>query len=286
MENENQTKWGMCERHNGIMRAFGIVLVIYVAVLAYSTLAKAMYIGRDVQAVTTINVSADSEVYSAPDLAVMDFSVESQAKTVADATKDNTAKMNAINAAVKGFGIEAKDLKTTNYNIYPRYDYVRQVVPVPQTPSVTPSSEPADTSSIYYPDGKQVLAGYVVNQTLTVKMRDLAKVGQIIEAVTQAGANQVGSLQFTIDQQDSLKAQARQQAIDEAKEKAKVLAKQLGVRLVRIVNFSESNYQPVYYEAKAMDSAATGIGGGAPAPSIEAGQNKITANVSITYEIQ
>ena len=290
-----QNKWGACcGQHKGIMTVFAIVLMLYILSLTYSSVLKSQYIGRDISAATTINVSGDADVYATPDLAVMDFSVQSEAKTVADAMKDNTTKMNAIGAAVKALGVDAKDLQTTNFNISPRYDYVKQIV-TPPAPLSTPStasgvsvgsagSAPSPVID-YYPNGKQVLAGYDVTATLTVKMRDLSKVGDIIQAATTAGANQAGSLQFTIDKPDTLQTQARQQAIDKAKAQAKTLADQLGVRLVRIVSFSENGARPMVYNAKsvAMDSA---VGAAVPAPAIETGQNKISDSVSITYEIQ
>lgn len=291
MDNETQNKWAACcDSNKGIMAVLLITAILYIAALTYSTILKSKFIGRDITAATTINVSGNADVYASPDLAVMDFSVQSEAKTVAGAMSDNNTKMNAIGAAVKALGVDAKDLQTTNFNISPRYDYVRQVVtpPVPlSTPGAGGVSAGSASSPVteYYPNGKQVLAGYDVTATLTVKMRDLSKVGDIIQAATTAGANQAGSLQFTIDNPDALQAQARQQAIDKAKAQAQELAKQLGVRLVRIVSFSENGVRPMVFNAKsvAMDSA---VGAAVPAPAIETGQNKISDSVSITYEIQ
>jgi len=287
MENETQNKWGTRHgAHKGIVALFLLVLMVYVGSLAYTQILKSKYIGLDVTPATTINVTGDADVYSTPDLAVMDFTVLSEAKTVADAMKDNSAKTNAINAAVKVLGVEDKDLQTTNFDISPRYDYVKTVItPVaPPTPMVPSDAGSVTQSSTYYPDGKQVLSGYDVTSTLTVKMRDLSKVGDIIQAATTAGANQAGSLQFTIDNPDAVQAQARQQAIAKAKAQAQTLADQLGVKLVRITSFSENNVRPIEYNAKsvAMDMAVA-----APAaPAIATGQNKVSDSVTITYEIR
>jgi len=121
-------------------------------------------------------------------------------------------------------------LQTSGFNINPHYDYV------------TITSQNTSTESYYYPSGKRVLSGYEVNQTLTVKIRqdNMAKIGQIIQEATNAGANEVGDLQFTVDKPDELQAKARKQAIDEAKAKAQVLADQLGVRLGNITGYSEN----------------------------------------------
>lgn len=265
-----------------------LVLTFYVLILGLNAIKSGKYIGKLGAAQgSTITVSDSSDVYAKPDLAVMDFTVVSQAKTVADAMADNTAKMNAVIEAVKKLGVDAKDLQTTNFYISPRYDYVREAVTTP-TPAATGAvgagGSAVSSPTLIYPNGKQVLAGYDVNQTLTVKMRDLAKVGQIIESATVAGANQAGSLQFTIDKPDVLEQQARGEAIVKAKAKAKELADQLGVSLGRITGFSENESAPypIYAKSVAMDAAGTG----GAAPSIETGQNKITASVSITYEIE
>jgi len=246
-----------------IATLFLISLTVLASVCVVNKLKEGRYIGQEIEARNTITVSDTGEIYAKPDLAVIDFSVINEAKTVAAAMDDNTKKMNAIIEAVKGQGVEAKDLKTTNFNIYPRYEWYEK--------------------SEIYPQGKRVLVGYEVQQTLEVKIRDLAKIGQVIEKAVEAGANQVGDLTFTIDKQDELKKQARKEAIEKAKTKAKELANQLGVNLVRITNFSESTIVPIpqpFYLEKAAGA------GGEETPQIETGENKIEVTVTLTYEIR
>jgi len=110
----------------------------------------------------------------------------------------------------------------------------------------------------------------------------MEKIGQIIQKATDSGANQISDLQFTIDDQDELKKQARGEAISKAKTKAEELADQLGVKLVRISSFSEGSVSPVYY---ALEKEALGLGGGGE-PQIETGESKIEVTVSITYDIK
>jgi len=214
----------------------------------------------------TITVSDTGEIYAKPDLALTTFSVITEEKTVAEALSKNTEKMNTVIDFVKDQGVEEKDLKTTSFNIYPRYEWYEE------------------RECLVYPcpTGERVLVGYEVQQSLQVKIRDTGEIGTIIEGATDAGANQVGDLQFTIDKQDELKKQARAEAINKAKTKARELASQLGVRLVRITNFSESGVVPIprYF---ALEEAA-GMGGG-EIPQIETGENKISVTVTITYEI-
>ncbi len=158
-----------------------------------------------------------------------------------------------------------QEKKTTNFNIYPRYEWYE--------------------GSKLYPQGKRVLVGYEVRQTLEVKVRDIGKISQVIDSAIDAGANQVSNLSFTVDKQDEFKKQAREKAIKEAKAKAKEIASQLGIHLVRIIGFSESAIMPTprlfNFEGEAM-----GMGGGGTAPQIETGENKIGVTVNITYEIR
>ena len=289
MENQNNNVCGVCNCAGGpcriVVGALAIALAVYVAALAVNAIKSNKYIGRQVANQATISVSGDGEVYKTPDLAVMSFSVVSEAKTVAEAMEDNTKKMNAITDVMKSMGVAENDLQTTNFSINPRYDYVRATAPVPAD-----GAEIAVDEEYYYPSGKRTLSGYDVNQTMTIKVRqeNMGKIGQIIQEATASGANQVGSLQFTLDDPDAAQAEARELAIVEAKEKAEILAKQLNVKLVRIISYNDGGYSPTYrlnYDAK---EEAYGMGGAAsvPAPDIQAGESKISMNVNITYEIE
>ena len=243
-----------------ILIVFLLALTIYTVVGIQNKIKEGRYIGQEIESRNTITVFGKGEVYARPDLAITTFSVITEKKTVSQAMNENAEKMNTIIDSMKEQGVEDKDLKTTSFNIYPRYEWYNETK--------------------FYPQGRRVLVGYEVRQSLQVKIRDMEKIGEIIQEATDAGANQVGDLQFTIDNEDEFKKQARGQAIEKAKDKAKELASQLGVRLVRIVNFSESGIVPRYY---ALEEA---VGRGADeAPQIEVGENKIEVNVTITYEI-
>lgn len=251
-----------------VLCALAGVLILFLGVLTVSAVVgisnkikEGKYIGQEIEKKNTITVSDSAEVYAKPDLALIVFSVVTEAKTVAQAMTQNTSKMNAVIDSAKGMSVEEKDLKTTSFNIRPLYEYNR--------------------ASSVYPSGQRVLVGYEVTQSLQVKIRDLEKIGQIIEGATDAGANQVGSLQFTIDDQDALKAQVREEAIKKAKAKAEKIADELGVDLVGIVGFNESASAVRYdYAMKEM-----GIGGGEVVPQIETGENKIETTVNIVFEI-
>lgn len=223
-------------------------------------------IGEIPEVKNTITISASGEVFAKPDLAITNFSVVTEAKTVGQALAENTQKMNAVISSIKNEGALDKDLKTTSFNIFPRYEFQK-----------------AEPELYPYPPGKRVLVGYEVSQSLQVKIRDLTKVGRVIEKAAAAGANQVGDLQFTIDKEDDFKSQARKQAIDKAKVKAKELTDSLGVRLGRVTSFSEGFSGPIFFGLKEMMAAPTPAPG---VPQIETGENKIEVQVTINYEIK
>jgi len=251
------------EKCKYICPVFAVIVGIFLIVL---TVGKVVDIKNKVQPVgSQITFSGTGEIFAKPDLITTSFSILTQAKTVAEALSENTKKMNAVIDFMKSQGVAEKDLKTINFNIFPRYEYQRVEI------------------QIYpFPPGKSVLVGYEVDQSLEVKIRDLTKVGHILQGGADAGANQVGDLSFTVDQADELKSQARKQAIDQAKAKAKELTSQLVVRLGRVVNFSESGGYPIFIGI-AKESSQVGGGG---APQIQTGENKIEVTVSITYEIR
>lgn len=227
------------------------------------------YIGAGVTATNTISVSGHGEALAVPDIATFNFSIVSEKSTVAAAQADATAKANTTTAYLKSAGVDEKDIQTSGYSINPQYDYLSQAC-----------------TSGYCPGGKQVLRGYEVRQSTTVKVRDTAKAGDLLAGVGGKGATEVSGLNFTFDDPNAVQEDARNKAIADAKQKAEVLAKQLGVTLVRVVSFNESgNPGPIYY-GKAM---AVGMGGDSVAPSapeISVGQNKVTDDVNITYEIR
>ena len=229
------------------------------------------FIGGGVPATNTVTVSGEGEVFAVPDIATFTFSVVEEKPNARGAQEVATEKINTILEFVRESGVENKDIKTVSYNLYPLYDYVQEVC-----------------NEFRCPPGKQVLKGFEVNQTIEVKVRDTSEAGAIIAGVGERGTSNISGLTFTIDNEDVLKEEARKKAIDDARGKAKILSKDLGVRLVRVVSFYESSGDvPIYYRDFAK---LEGMGGdGAfplPAPEIPSGENKIISNVSITYEIR
>lgn len=229
------------------------------------------YVGSGVSATNTISVTGDGEVFAVPDTATFSVTIQERAKDVMTAQTAATKKNNDVIAYLKEAGVEEKDIQTADYNVSPQYEY----------------SNGACTNGYCQP-GKQTLIGFEVTQTLTVKVKDTDKAGELLSGVGAKGASSVSGLSFTIDDQDQLEADARNKAIADAKEKADKLAASLGVSIVRIVGFSENSYQPYYTYGRggaAMDSVKLEAAA-APSPELPVGQNKITSNVNITYEIR
>ncbi len=155
---------GNCGGHPGFGRKFrkplwGLVMLagaIYLALLARNAAKEHAYIGRPESQRDTIAIAAEGKVTALPDIASLFVGVTTEKKTVAEAQKENTAKMNAIIAKVKEFGVAPADIRTASYSIYPQYDWVNE---------------------------RQVERGFQVSQQVEVKVRDLAKIGEVLAAV-------------------------------------------------------------------------------------------------------
>ncbi len=206
----------------------------------------------------TVTVNAEGKATVIPDTTRINISVVTDGKTADEVQQKNTETMNKVIEYVKSSGIEAKDIKTTFYNLYPRYDYV---------------------------EGRQVPAGFSLTQGAEVKVRDLKKVGEVITGTVARGANQVSGVEFFVDNPEKAQAEARKEAFEKAKAKAKEAAKLANVRLGDVVTFSESfsGQPPIFYEK----AYSLGVGGGGGAtPDTQPGSQEITVNVNVVFEIR
>lgn len=208
---------------------------------------------------STFNVTGESEIVTVPDEAKVTVGITVNRPTIAAAQEEANRVTTALTEQLQGLGVNKEDIKTTNYNVRPEYDF--------QNPG-------------------QRIIGYVVDSNLRVKTQNLDLVSQIIDTATAAGANQVHGVQFTLseDKQEELTKQAREEAIDDAQENAKELAQLAGMKLGRIVNVMESGggQPPVFYADMALRSEARG-GEGTPTP-IEPGSTNFTYTVTLSYE--
>ncbi|HSD12493.1 MAG TPA: SIMPL domain-containing protein [Patescibacteria group bacterium] len=236
-----------------------LALAAWLGLKARNEAKQFNYIGVPIER-NVINVSGEGKVVAIPDIAAIDLGTTIERAAVAAAQKENTRVMNELLAKLAQNGVDKKDIQTTSYSVFPSYDWV---------------------------DGKQRLRGYTVSQNVHVKIRDLDKVGDIIGQAGELGANQIGGIQFTVDDPEKLKDEARAKAIENAKTKAAQLSKVAGVKLVRVVSFNESSGgnppPPIYY---AKDVLGMGGAEAAPSPNVEAGSTEIIVDVSMAYEIE
>jgi hypothetical protein len=222
-----------------------------------------------------VTVSGEGKVYAKPDIALVSLGVTTTATTVADVTKNNTDKMNAVIEAVKKLGVEDKDIQTTNYNLTPVYND-RYTIP----------TEVPTASSVMSYSTKTILTGYKLEQNIQVKIRDFAKISDVLAQSTASGANLVGDLQFTIDNPEQYKEQARAKAIAEAKTNADNLVKDSGINLGRLINVYENYAYPMNYSSKAVGMGGGTIDSAVPAPTIQPGQQEIDVTINLTYQVR
>jgi uncharacterized protein YggE len=265
----------MFNNESAFGKKFGVLLLIIGAALTLFLLASTIKVLGDTDDVLpgeeprTISVSGKGEMFAKPDVALITFSVYESASLVAEAQENSNKKMAALLAAVKNLGIDEKDVKTTNYYAGPKYEWK-------QLPCTQFSCPP----------GENKLVGYEVRQSISLKIRKIDDAGAVLAALGAQGASDISGLEFTVDDEDALKLDARTAAIEDAKAKAERLAKDLHVSLGDIVTFAEDVYYPVPMYAK-MESVAMDMGmGGANPVSLPTGENKITSNVTITFEIK
>jgi uncharacterized protein YggE len=257
-----------CGGGKGYLKKAGVaalsLLTLFLLAKTVTEVKGFAYVGNDKPAQSTINVSGKGEVVAMPDIATFSFGVTEESLDITEAQSRAAKKSNDVLDFLSKNGVDKKDVKTAGYNAYPRYEY---------------------PTTYYGQTGKRILAGYVVTQNFEVKVRKLENAGKLIGGVAEFGVSDVGSLAFSFDKEEQYLKDAREKAIDEAKKKAKELARDLDVDLVRIVSFSENgSYPPIYYAKEmAMNQAADARG---VSPELPSGETKIVSNVSITYEIR
>jgi hypothetical protein len=173
---------------------------------------------------------------------------------------------------VRDEDVDDEDIKTVSYSVTPQYSY-----PSPCPPGALCA----------YRESSPRITGYQVSQTVEVKVRDLDQVGTLLAGLGSRNVQNLYGPDFALDDPKEAQAEAREMAIDEAQAEAKLLARQLGVRLVRIVNFSDSGNYPIYYAREAYGFGGdTAVAQSAPAPDIPQGEQEYSSYVTITYEIR
>ena len=245
-----------------LWQTLGVLLGLFLALLV---LDKVYIVWQDFKPSVpknTLSMSAEGKISATPDLATINVGVISNGSTAKIVQDDMTKKVDQITDFVKKQGIDPKDITTSNFSVYPSYDYK---------------------------NGTNQVNGYQGNESVTVRVHGVDKstevLGKILDGAVANGSNQIQGVQFSSNDPDNLKQEARKQAINKARQKAQELADQAGLKLGKVVNISDNSTSyptPLPY--------ALGMGGGGDAksiaPNIETGSQDITASITMTFEIK
>ena len=256
------------EETKKILKWVWVALIVLTVFLAVETLGALKDLRGINPAYHSISVSGVGEAVSVPDVATFSFTVSIDALTVSDAQGQVTEKMDSILSGLEALGIEEKDIKTTDYSVWPKYTF-----------------EPTICLSTFCPPSRQVPDGYTASHHISVKVRKTGEAGKALALVGEKGATGLSSISFTVDDPDKIIDEARTEAIKDAKDKAKRLSKELGVRLVRVVSFYDNTGGgPIPYYAEGLSGDI--VKSSSLAPTIPTGENKVTVNVTMVYEIR
>lgn len=204
---------------------------------------------------TLLSVSARADASRVPDVATMSAGVVTQAADANAALRANAEQMNRLMRAIRDAGIPERDIQTAGLNIYPQYRHAENTSPT--------------------------ITGYQANNTVSVKLRDVARIGDVIDALVANGANQVNGPNFEIDQPEEAYDEARRKALELAQTRAAMYAESLGLRVRRIVSVSEGGgfTPPVpMMRMAAMDVAQTGS-------PVSPGENTVSISLDVVFEL-
>lgn len=255
------------EKHQKLITSVFALLGVFLLVASLGKLKENRFIGSGLPASNMITVSGQGKVERSPDTAKFTFTISDTQKEMKVAQDTVSKKIDTATKALTSLGIDAKYIKTDSYSSYPQYDY----------PTIECFRTPC-------PGSTPVLRGYQVSQIVTVQVKDLELVEKVAGALGTAGVIDLQGPNFGFEDDKAVAREARDMAIEDAKSEAEKLAKSLGVKLVRIVSFSENagGYPvPMYARMDAMKSE-----GATSTPAIPVGQNTVQSNVTIVYEIR
>lgn len=203
----------------------------------------------------TVTVAATGSVSVEPDMAYVSAGAVTEADTARDALQSNSAAMKKVIDGLKGAGVDAKDIQTVNFNVEPRYQQGRDGRP----PEIN---------------------GYRVVNQVRVTVRDLARLGELLDQLVSLGANQAGGISFEVSQAETLKDEARRQAVANAYRRAQLFASAAGARVGRVLTISEDVIEP---GPRPMGRVRTMA---AEAVPIERGSQTLEVRVQVTWALQ
>lgn len=246
-----------------IMILFTVALLMTLAAMVKTTLAQEAQPSMEPLSEATISITGTGTITAEPDIAVVRAGAVSEAPTARAAMEANTKIMADTFAALRAMGVEDRDMQTSRLTVEPRYTYFN-----------SSSSEERRPPRI---------DGYQVFNNLTVRVRDLTIIGDVLDALITAGVNQMGGLSFSVDEPDALFDQARADAVEDAVAQAQLLTQAAGVSLGRIISISQSSpqqnppMQPQFARMAMADSAES--------VPIATGEQNLRAQVTIIWAI-
>jgi uncharacterized protein len=206
----------------------------------------------------TISLTGHGESRMAPDMATVSMGVMTSAATAREAVDGNNAAMRAVLDTLKEAKVEPKDIQTSNFMVNPRYDYNNQ------------NNQPPK------------IIGYDASNSVAVTVRNLADIGSVLDKVVSAGSNQINGITFDVSKPDEAVDQARKLAVEDARHRADTYAAAAGVKLGRIMTISEN----IGYQPQPVPYAKTMRAGADMAVPVQGGEQVISADVSIIWEIE
>lgn len=252
---------------------FGALLVILIAVGIIVVQGVKTYTNN--MNPKTVVITGTGKTSAVPDVSTISFTIRSQSATDDTRTlqEDIAKKADSVFAKLREIGIEDKDIQTTNYSVNPKYSY-------------------RDCYNKPDPCESRYVSGYEASESVDIKVRDTANVSKVLDILAEDKITEVYGPNFTVDDMEAVKDVARDLAIKDAKEKADVLAKSLGVKIKRIVSFNEDGgyggVYPVYYDS-VKQSSAMGVNEYARVESganIQEGEREVVSNISIVFQIE
>jgi uncharacterized protein YggE len=243
-------------------KALFIPLVAGLAFLAIACNGGDTYVTPDSAAQNGVNASGTGTAVGEPDVMVLTIGVSAQRENIADAREAAAGAQGGVIQALRDNGVAEEDIQTVQFSVYPQYDYSRL-------------------------DGQGEIIGYTVSNVVTAKVRDLDKAGEAIDAATLAGGNDavVQGVWFGIDDPTELQKQAREQAVQKAREQAEQLASNAGASLGKLISISESSYYPFFERGIPVPNTGGAAFDQASTP-IQAGELEISVTVNVLYAIE
>lgn len=232
---------------------FVVPTVVALALVLSSTVTHASENKR------TLSLTASGTVKAAPDMVSISTGATSEGQTARDALSKNTSAMTQVVDALKAAGIEPKDIQTTNFSVSPIYERKKQ-------------NEAA------------FITGYRVNNSVNITVRDIKKLGDVLDKTVEAGANTIDSIQFGIVDSEKMKDEARKLAMQNAIDNAKLYAEAAGVELGPVIKITETGSQ-IPRPLQARTASAPMMAEAAPVP-LEGGTMSIEAKVQVIWELR